>query len=482
MSLEVRYALGGEQPAEIGEFTGRQELFGVAIDTPSMTQALETLIDYSRSRGDAPKQIAFVNADCMNHAHSDWVYKSVLDQCDAVWPDGTGIAIAAEKLGYDRPENINGTDLFPLLCASSARDAKGPSLYLLGGKPGVAKRCADNMADQFPGIRILGSADGYFEERSEEETLKEIDQLNPDVLLVAMGAPRQEKWIAENKHKIKAGVALGVGGLFDFYSGDVTRAPRFIRERGYEWTWRLAMEPRRMFRRYVFGNPLFLSRVKKEAKARNKRRSAEMLRRRVSQNERGRRQLDMVVGSLGLLGVSPILLAAAAAIKLDSRGPIFFVQERVGKDGKPFRLLKLRTMSTDAEERKAELMQENEMEGGVLFKMKEDPRVTRVGGFLRKYSIDELPQLWNVIRGEMSMVGPRPPLPAEVRQYDCAAAERMRVRPGLTGLWQISGRSSLPFAEQVKLDVENVARRGERFDAEVILRTVPAVVKGSGAW
>jgi len=122
------------------------------------------------------------------------------------------------------------------------------------------------------------------------------------------------------------------------------------------------------------------------------------------------------------------------------------------------------------------------MEGGVLFKMQHDPRVTRVGTFLRKYSIDELPQLWNILRGEMAVVGPRPPLASEVRVYDCAAYERLRVKPGLTGLWQISGRSSLPFAEQVKLDVENVARRSEAFDARVMMRTIPAVLKGSGAW
>jgi len=458
------------------------EVFGVRMTAPSAEDALQTLCDVASRNHEKMVQLAFINADCLNQAYSDWQYKAALSQCDLVWPDGTGVAMAATKLGYSRPENVNGTDLFPLLCAESARSDDGPTLYLLGGKPGVAVRCADAMAARFPGVRIVGASDGYFKERSEAEVLADIEGLRPDILLVGMGAPQQELWIERNRDSIKARVAMGVGGLFDFYSGDVRRAPVFIRERGFEWAWRLAMEPRRLFKRYIVGTPLFLSRLRREAQRRTKRMSVPTLRKRPARNGRGRRQLDILVSGLALVGLAPILALAAIAIKLDSRGPVFFVQERIGKGAVPFKLWKLRTMSTDAEARRDALLAENEMEGGVLFKMQHDPRVTRVGTFLRKYSIDELPQLWNILRGEMAVVGPRPPLASEVRVYDCAAYERLRVKPGLTGLWQISGRSSLPFAEQVKLDVENVARRSEAFDARVMMRTIPAVLKGSGAW
>lgn len=201
-----------------------------------------------------------------------------------------------------------------------------------------------------------------------------------------------------------------------------------------------------------------------------------------AKTDRRRRITDIAISAIALTALSPILAVAAAAIRLDSPGPVVFVQDRVGRDGKLFPLIKLRTMYTDAEERKQALLDANEMDGGVLFKMKEDPRITRVGAFLRKYSIDELPQLINIFKGDMAVAGPRPALPQEVALYGSDACERLRVRPGLTGLWQVSGRSALPFKEQVRLDIENVARRSQRFDALLMLRTVPAVLKGDGAW
>ncbi len=195
-----------------------------------------------------------------------------------------------------------------------------------------------------------------------------------------------------------------------------------------------------------------------------------------------KRLLDVAAAGTGLIVLAPLFLLTALAVRLDSSGPAFFSQERVGKDGRLFRCWKFRSMYIDAEARKAELAAQNEMEGGVLFKMRRDPRVTRVGRLLRKASIDELPQLWNVFIGDMSLVGPRPPIPAEVAQYTPYQRQRLAVKPGLTCFWQVSGRSDLSFEEQVRLDIHYARVRSLRVDLELLLRTIPAVLLARGAY
>jgi exopolysaccharide biosynthesis polyprenyl glycosylphosphotransferase len=194
-----------------------------------------------------------------------------------------------------------------------------------------------------------------------------------------------------------------------------------------------------------------------------------------------KRAFDLLAGALILLGCSPILLVIALAIKLDSSGPVFFFQERVGKDGRLFRMMKFRSMRRDADRLVAELRERNEATGP-LFKMRNDPRVTRVGRLLRRTSLDELPQLFNVVRGEMSLVGPRPPLPREVADYEDWQHGRLRAVPGMTGLWQVSGRSDVPFHDMVRLDLHYIRNWSLALDLEIILRTVPAVVGNRGAY
>jgi lipopolysaccharide/colanic/teichoic acid biosynthesis glycosyltransferase len=177
-----------------------------------------------------------------------------------------------------------------------------------------------------------------------------------------------------------------------------------------------------------------------------------------------------------------VFLLIAASIKLDSSGPIFFTQLRVGKWGKRFSMYKFRSMTCDAERRKNELVDQNEIPGGVIFKMKRDPRVTRIGRLVRRSSLDELPQLWNVLRGEMSLVGPRPPVPAEVDTYSLDERSRLEVKPGITCTWQVSGRSELPFRQQVDLDVAYIESQSLRGDLKLLLKTVPAVLMGRGAY
>ena len=194
-----------------------------------------------------------------------------------------------------------------------------------------------------------------------------------------------------------------------------------------------------------------------------------------------KRAFDVTLTSLGLLAISPVLLVLMAIIKLGDRGSIFFTQTRVGLNGKTFEMIKFRSMVPDAEALKAELMAQNEG-AGPLFKMKNDPRITPIGRFIRRYSIDELPQLFNVLRGDMSLVGPRPPLPSEVDQYGNDVRRRLLVQPGLTGLWQVSGRSSLSWDESVRLDLRYVENWSMSLDLLIIWKTAWAVVGQSGAY
>jgi exopolysaccharide biosynthesis polyprenyl glycosylphosphotransferase len=194
-----------------------------------------------------------------------------------------------------------------------------------------------------------------------------------------------------------------------------------------------------------------------------------------------KRAVDLFLVGVGIVGIAPALIAIMLAIKFDSPGPIFYRQLRVGKDGRCFWMLKFRSMCVDAERRLDALRSHNEATGP-LFKMREDPRVTRVGRILRRWSLDELPQLFNVLRGEMSLVGPRPPIPSEVEQYEDWQLGRLRAVPGLTGLWQVSGRSEVPFHDMVRLDLHYIRNWSLWLDLEILLRTVPAVLTNRGAY
>ncbi|WP_232548837.1 sugar transferase [Propioniciclava soli] len=194
-----------------------------------------------------------------------------------------------------------------------------------------------------------------------------------------------------------------------------------------------------------------------------------------------KRLFDVVGSALFLLLASPILALVALAVKIEDGGPVLFSQVRVGRNGELFNCLKIRSMVVDAEARKAELMKQNQG-AGVLFKMAKDPRITKVGSFIRRFSIDEVPQFWNVLRGDMSLVGPRPALPTEVARYDQDTSRRLDVRPGLTGLWQVSGRSNLSWEETVRLDLYYVDNWCFMQDVTIMARTAKAVLGSSGAY
>ena len=195
-----------------------------------------------------------------------------------------------------------------------------------------------------------------------------------------------------------------------------------------------------------------------------------------------KRTMDILVAALFLVGLSPLLLMVALIIYLTDRGPVIYTQKRVGKWGKEFSFPKFRSMVVNADEIRQKILDQSHHTDSLTFKMAKDPRITWIGRIIRKLSIDELPQLWNVLKGDMSLVGPRPPLPEEVAKYTLKDRRRLDVIPGLTCTWQVSGRSDIPFDEQVKLDVAYIESKSIMTDIRILFQTIPAVLTGKGAY
>jgi lipopolysaccharide/colanic/teichoic acid biosynthesis glycosyltransferase len=232
-----------------------------------------------------------------------------------------------------------------------------------------------------------------------------------------------------------------------------------------------------MWRRYLLGHPLFLARCVWAAVR------TQMLVARAALDVKGKRILDLFGASVALVVLLFPMLLVATVIRATSPGPAIFSQRRVGRHGKVFTLYKFRTMQKDAPALFPKIAHLNDQgSGSVTFKMAKDPRITPVGRWLRRSSVDELPQLWNVLIGDMSLVGPRPPLPTEVMHYTDGQRRRLRTRPGLTGLSQVSGRADLPFEQQVQLDLHYLQYRTVVLDFFILVKTVPAVVSGRGAY
>jgi lipopolysaccharide/colanic/teichoic acid biosynthesis glycosyltransferase len=202
----------------------------------------------------------------------------------------------------------------------------------------------------------------------------------------------------------------------------------------------------------------------------------------VNGSHMAKRALDVVLSLVALILLGPLFLLISLLIKLEDGSPVIFPQTRVGRFGREFQMFKFRSMHPNAEARLKEVLANNQHETGVTFKIKNDPRITRVGRWLRKFSFDELPQFYNVLRGDMSLVGPRPPLPREVARYSLADRRRLSVKPGITCIWQISGRAEIDFSGQVQLDVRYIESRNLWEDLKILCKTIPAVMRGTGAY
>ena len=231
--------------------------WGVDIANTTMTEAVDWLAQRIDSKQSA--LVAFVNPACLNIAYKHADYRQVLQTATRVLPDGIGIKIGCRLLGQNLRENVNGTDMFPRLCERAANS--GYRLFLLGGLPDVAALAAAAMQERFPNLQIVGVQDGFFSEDETPQVLEAINNSGADILLVGFGVPKQELWLAQYQGQLTPSVCMGIGGLFDYYSGRIPRAPMWLREMGMEWAWRLLQEPGRMWQRYLIGNPLFLYRV-----------------------------------------------------------------------------------------------------------------------------------------------------------------------------------------------------------------------------
>lgn len=445
------------------------KIFGLSLVNATLDEVAEAFVLRAIF---GPKTIAqFINAHCVNHLNKSAEYQQAIKKADVLLPDGAGLRIAGRLCGTADIPNLNGTDLFPHLCKHAAK--YGQSIFALGGRPGVAQLAIDNMQKTTDGLVCAGSHHGYFGPEDEDELIGRINASGASILLVAMGVPSQEIWIDKNAQRLDVTLIIGVGGLFDYYSGRVPRAPHFMRRLGLEWCWRLMLEPRRLANRYLAGNIRFLAHAV----------SAALKSRRIDWfvSNRIKRAMDISISVAALIAAAPLMALTAVLIKAQDGGPVFFGQTRIGERGRPFLMKKFRSMSVDAPSLRADLLSMSDRDS-VCFKMENDPRVTRVGRWLRQYSIDELPQLLNILRGEMSLVGPRPALAEEVLCYSHSDKARLFGRPGLTGIWQTSGRAHISFKKQMVMDAYYVRRRSFILDIYILAKTIPTVLFKHGAY
>jgi exopolysaccharide biosynthesis WecB/TagA/CpsF family protein len=492
IKLAIRFLLASFFLSRRKIYLNHLNLMGVRFMNTTMQDAVE-LIKH-KIQSNEKSNMYFINADTLNKTYKQVSLRHILNKTDYVLPDGSGIKMASNMVNMPLKQNINGTDMFPFLCKMAEEEKI--KIFLYGAKLGVAEQMKEKILQEFPKLEIVGAINGY--DFHDNEVINMMNHSKAELVFVARGAPLQEEWIDMHSNRISASVIMGVGGLFDFYSGNIPRSPIWIREIGMEWVYRLFQEPKRMWKRYILGNPLFLSRIylwdKKQKKERlQKYYETSLEERRDSFVEYAslllyrfypiaKRMLDVFLTFIAVLVLGPLMLMVAIAIRTESKGNVLFSHARVGRDGKLFKMYKFRSMVQNAESLKKDLVKTNESKDGVIFKMKDDPRITKIGKFIRKWSIDELPQLFNVLKGDMSLVGPRPPVPSEVAEYISDDLKRLHITPGITCYWQVSGRSEIPFKQQVALDKKYIATRSMWVDIKILLATVPAVLAKKGAY
>lgn len=242
---------------EIPDLSDSVDILGVRVDCLDETHLIAYAMSWAQEH--EPRTICYVNAHSMNIAWSDHDYKKILANASLVYADGVSIAWSSSFLGGPQLKKMTGADWIADLCGRAA--AEKLTIYILAGKPGVAKAAANNLQKQVAGLKIVGFADGYFQDKDQDAVLEEISKVRPNILFVGMGTPLQEKWIDSHRASIPAPVCWAVGGLFDYFSGDLNRAPGWMLSSGLEWLWLLMIQPRQKWRRYLMGNPLFIYRV-----------------------------------------------------------------------------------------------------------------------------------------------------------------------------------------------------------------------------
>jgi exopolysaccharide biosynthesis WecB/TagA/CpsF family protein len=515
--------------------TSRIRLMGIPVDALTEREVVNRIItDWRRGIGG---WVVTPNLDQLRIlCCRPELREKIAEKATLMLSDGMPLVWASRFQGTPVPERVAGSQLILSLTAAAAK--AGASIYFLGGNPGTGEKAAIIMADANPGLKIAGILSPPMGFERDPEAMASISEqileAKPDLIYSCFGFPKQELLIRELQEHLPGSWFLGLGGSLSMIAGEFRRAPAWMQRTGLEWVCRLAQEPRRLFSRYIIHDTPFALRLfgsaawgrwtgtaaaarsrlaielRSETPEFSKRSDEEFLERilkRYATIDRGHKWLRMtallkqftwtaalsagsaakrlidIVGSIILLlALSPVLLALALLVKATSYGPSFFMQMRVGEQGRLFKMYKFRSMCADAESLKDGLAGDNEMAGSVTFKIKEDPRRTSIGSFMRRWSLDELPQLWNVLKGDMSLVGPRPPLPEEVERYTLTQRRRLEAIPGLTCIWQVSGRSEIPFERQVELDVDYIDRQSMSLDLKLMFQTIGAVLQRRGAY
>jgi len=233
-------------------------ILGVKLSKITTREFMDYLFDYALN-GKSPIQVCYLNADCVNRYFKDKEYAQIIDNAEIVYADGQVIVWGSGLFGLRLPERVNAGDFFLDFCKRC--EEKGIRLFFIGSKGDTSKKCANTLLERFPQLKIVGTSDGYFDLEKEKEIIRNISESNVDVLVVGMGSPLQEKWISKNIDKFNVKVCWGVGALFEYFSGRIPRAPVWMRKMGLEWLFRLVVEPRRLWRRYLIGNIFFIFRI-----------------------------------------------------------------------------------------------------------------------------------------------------------------------------------------------------------------------------
>jgi exopolysaccharide biosynthesis WecB/TagA/CpsF family protein len=477
---------GKNKPEELKVFPQNSEClaFGLEIFNPSPADSLDLIVEKIGEEGGGI--YTFLSASPWVYYHQDQRVRMCLEKSTHRFADGIATLIASRLHCGKVPRRITGPDFTKM----GLSQWSGKNMVFIGGSKGGIQKITELFK-----ISSFIHIDKEFKNLSEDDvigTIAEIRQRMPDfeIIWLGIGCPKQEifayylsrilkKELLSNgswssKESKKNYKIFCIGAALDFTSGDKKRAPKIMQKLGLEWAFRFLQEPKRLFNRTVIGNLKFLYLC-----LRYKLCNCKYLK---TNYKTHKRILDIIV-SIGLLiFLSPLYFMASLAIYLQDRGPIIYKQARVGKGRVPFKFYKFRSMNVGAEELQENLEKYNESEDGIIFKMKKDPRITPIGRFLRRWSIDELPQLFNVLKGQMSLVGPRPPILRETSNFTQDQLRKFEVKPGITGLWQVSGRSLLPFKRQLELDIEYINNQCLILDLEILMKTIPTILSGRGAY
>jgi len=523
----------------------RISLMGVPIDVLTEKEAVEQIIaDWQQGCGGWVVTPNLDHLRIL-HGQPE-LRRTIVADATLLLADGMPLVWASRIRGTPLPARVAGSELILSLTAAAAKagasvfflggnPGAGEKAALLMARANPGLKVAG----------IIAPPMGFEKDPESVAALSDqIVAAKPDLIYSCFGFPKQEWVIQQLRAHLPGSWFLGLGGSLSMIAGEVKRAPGWMRRTGLEWICRLLQEPQRLFNRYIIHDVPFALRllggalwhrltmtessserpyaIESFSSARSQpvrgllsysrmqvpdpKTLEQILKRYASTDARAyrrratarlkqfawfvmlsassvvKRMID-IIGALSLIILlSPVLLISALLVKVTSRGPVFFAQTRVGERGRLFTMYKFRSMRANAEHLKHGLLNDNDMAGGITFKLKNDPRRTRIGSFMRQWSIDELPQLWNVLKGDMSLVGPRPPLPSEVSQYTLAQRRRLDAAPGITCIWQVSGRSEIPFERQVELDTEYIDSHSLSLDVKLLFQTVSAVLQRRGAY